>query len=459
MANHTPLARILCLSLHESSSLLYESLMSRKIALEVIEGPQQGQTFTFDSHRTFIVGRAQCAHFRLPKDDRYISRVHFMIECNPPLCRVADLGSRNGTEVNGKRVEAANLQDGDHIQAGQTIFRVSMGLSTSRGNDPTVEKARDHRPAGARSPDAIAETADRQPEDRIVATGAGGRGLEETGGMLPCIDGLKLVRELGRGGMGVVYLAQRLDDETEVAVKTILPAVSGSELQIARFLREARVLERLHHPGIVRFYEMGRTGEQLYFVMEYVHGSDAASEVKKHERPPIRPVVEIICQTLEALHYAHEQGYVHRDVKPSNLLLTREGGRTICKLADFGLARAYNRSPLSGLTMIGAISGTLAYIPPEQITDCHHTTPAADQYSAAATAYHMLCRQHLFDFDDLSNERRISKILFDAPVPAKARRSDIPDELSWVIDRALEKRPEKRFRNILAFREALLPFA
>ena len=97
-----------------------------QIVLEVIEGPHRGRKFTFDGHDNFIVGRAQCAHFRLPKKDPYFSRVHFMIEVNPPYCYLMDMGSTNGTWVNGERVQAAYLGDGDLIQGGDTVLSVSL---------------------------------------------------------------------------------------------------------------------------------------------------------------------------------------------------------------------------------------------------------------------------------------------------------------------------------------------
>jgi serine/threonine-protein kinase len=418
------------------------------ITLEVIDGPQCGHKFTFVAHDTFLVGRAECAHFRLPKDDRYISRVHFLIESNPPACQLTDLGSRNGTMVNGTRVEKSNLKSGDLIQAGKTVFRVNISDQGEGGAKDT--------PPG---PDVHLTTTARQLPKPPETTAVTGSLPAPAPPVLPAIPGYEVLRELGRGGMGVVYLAHRLDDNSAVAIKTIRPLAGGSQQEVEHFLREARILSQLQHPGIVRFEQIGEAGELLYFVMEYVDGSDAERELKKHKRIAIRPVIQVVCQALDAIQYAHDLGYVHRDVKPSNLLLKKSGDVLTCKLADFGLARVYNSSPLSGLTMMGDIGGTLAYMPPEQITDYRHARPPADQYAAAATLYHMLTGYYIFDFADVPNSRRISRILFDPPVPIRSRRGDIPDGLDWVIERALEKEPQKRFASAAAFRAALLPFA
>ena len=146
-------------------------------------------------------------------------------------------------------------------------------------------------------------------------------------------------------------------------------------------------------------------------------------------------------------------------MKPANLLLSGESGYEICKLADFGLARAYHASPLSGLTILGDVGGTIPYMPPEQITDYRHASPAADQYATAATLYHLLTGHYLFDFGEVPNKERLTMVLFDQPVPIQQRRSGIPDRLAQVIHRGLEKEPDGRFPDVAAFHHALSVFA
>jgi serine/threonine protein kinase len=184
-----------------------------------------------------------------------------------------------------------------------------------------------------------------------------------------------------------------------------------------------------------------------------------AADLLHREGPlSVGRAVRLLSEVLEALHYAHSQGFVHRDVKPANVLVTRGQNGATCKLADFGLARVYQASSMSGITMLGDTGGTLPYMPPEQITHYRDTSPAADQYSAAATLYRFLTGQHIFDVQGLSNADRLVKILFDPPVPIQDRRPDVPDALARAIHRALEKKPADRFPDAASFREALLPF-
>ena len=178
--------------------------------------------------------------------------------------------------------------------------------------------------------------------------------------------------------MGVVYLAHREGDGTPVALKTITPAVIHSAGTVGRFLREAGVLRQLDHPNIVKFREIGQAGDRLYFAMDYVPGTDADGLVKGHRGPlPIARAVGLACQVLDGLAYAHARGFVHRDIKPKNILVEASDGRDRVKLADFGLARLYLSSPLSGLTLTGQAGGTPGFMPPEQVTNFREAKPPA----------------------------------------------------------------------------------
>jgi len=408
-----------------------------QIVLEVIAGPHCGQRFEFDGHDNFIVGRAKCAHFRLPKKDPYFSRIHFMVEVNPPCCRLTDSGSTNGTYVNRRRVESVDLKDGDTIQGGDTVLKVSF-----------VD-------AGQRT-----EAYQPEPPDLPDLSAAPGAVFDdEDSRSLPLIEGYRIVRRLGRGGMGMVYLGSRLSDGSQVALKTIRPAVATSDREVQRFLREAKILRRLRHPKIVAFHEMGHAFGFIYFVMDYVPGTDAARLLASHGPLPVARAARLVCDTLEALDHAHRQGFVHRDVKLANLLITTDRRAEVSKLADFGLARVYHATPMSGLTIMGDTGGTVPYMPPEQITDYRNVSPAADQYATAATLYRLLTGQFLFDFDDVPKEKHLMKVLFDPPVPIRRRRRDLPERLAEVIHRALQKKPADRFPSAADFRQALAPFA
>jgi serine/threonine-protein kinase len=259
--------------------------------------------------------------------------------------------------------------------------------------------------------------------------------------------------------MGVVHLARRESDGATVAIKTIAPAIAGTTGTVARFLREAAVLRRLEHPNIVRFEQMGHSDGRLFFVMEYVSGVHADGLLKRRGGPlPVRTAVALTGQALEALAYAHDLGFVHRDIKPRNVLVGRVDGRPMVKVTDFGLARIYLTSPLSGLTFTGETSGTSGFMAPEQITDFRGVKPAADQYGAGAMLYYLLTGKRVYDFPP-QLQRQLLMVLQEDPIPIRDRRAEIPTELAAIVHRALARKPEDRFPDVRALSDALRPFA
>jgi serine/threonine-protein kinase len=292
------------------------------------------------------------------------------------------------------------------------------------------------------------------------ADDAGGNlpGKEKAAPAPPAVPGFRLERELGRGGMGIVYLARREADNESFALKMILPAMVSDEVSLSRFLREAEILRQLNHPHIVKFHEMGFADGRLFFVMEYAAGTDADQHVATAGALPVARAVGWICQLLAALEYAHAAGFVHRDIKPNNLLVVPGPDGEQVKLTDFGLARTYLGSPLSGLTVTGQGGGTPAFIPPEQVIDFRSAQPAADQYGAAATLYYLLTARLLYDATDNVIDRMLCVLQHD-PVPIRERRPELPAALAQAIHRALSRRPADRFPDVQAFHQALLPFA
>jgi serine/threonine protein kinase len=275
-------------------------------------------------------------------------------------------------------------------------------------------------------------------------------------GDLPFVPGYRILAPLGSGGMGVVYRARRERDGVEVAVKTIRPGGPVGTHLVTRFLREAQILEQLRHPNIVSFHESGHAAGLLYFVMELVPGVDAGELVKAQGPLEVRRAVRLILDVLAGLEYAHGRGFIHRDVKPANLLVLSNPAGEQVKLADFGLARTYQESPLSGLTLSGTAAGTPQFMPPEQITDFRSARPAADQYSAAATLYYLLTRCHPYEGETTAELFR--KKLTEEPVPLASRRGEVPGELATAVHRALARRAEERFADVAAFSRALKAF-
>ena len=400
-----------------------------KVTLTVVEGPHSGSRFEFRDHDAFLVGRSPEVQFRLPLRDKSLSRVHFLVEVNPPSCRLMDMASTNGVRVNGRRVHSADLRHGDRIQAGGTVL------------DFTVED--DDETATLDAPSPFRPSAGvEEPRDWPEA-------------VVP--PGYRIERTLGEGGMGVVYLARREADGASVALKLIRPVVASDEAALGRFLREASILRKLEHPNIVWFNEIGYAGGQLYFAMEYVAGSSAADILRDRGPLSISTAVGLTCHVLRALGYAHELGFVHRDIKPANILTTKVDGKSTAKLADFGLAKIYQESSLSGLSVTGQMGGTLAYMPPEQITHFREAKPAADIYAAGATLYTLLTGRKIFDIKGRP-ELQVAQILFEDPAPIQSHRPEIPDALAAIVHKSLAKAPNGRFPDARAMRDALKRF-
>ncbi len=401
-----------------------------KVTLTVIEGPHKGSAFEFLEHDAFLVGRSPEVQFRLPLKDKALSRVHFLIEVNPPSCRLMDMASTNGVRVNGKRVHTVDLRHGDQIQAGGTV----LAFAVEDNDESEVQGA----PAPVTTSPVAAETTE-WPE-------------------VPTFPGFRIERTLGEGGMGVVYLARREADQATVALKVIKPVVAAREVVLSRFLREASILRKLDHPNIVRFLDIGFADGRLYFAMEYVKGTSVADTLKKRGPLSIPTAVGLTCHVLRALSYAHTLGFVHRDIKPANILTTKQDGKSKAKLADFGLAKIYQESSLSGMSVTGQMGGTLAYMPPEQITHFREARPQADIYAIGATLYTLLTGRTIFPFTGRP-EQQITKILFDDPTPIQTHRPEVPKALAEIIHKALAKAPADRFPDAGSMKDALAPFA
>ncbi|MBP85718.1 MAG: hypothetical protein CMJ64_03220 [Planctomycetaceae bacterium] len=289
-----------------------------KVVLSVVQGPCQGQRFEFTKHDTFIVGRGRRAHCQLPAKDVYFSRIHFLVEVNPPRCRLMDMGSTNGTLVNGERVSACELKEGDVISGGDSFFEVSIDFSDS--SVLMLPPATDLVPNYAGPPPVMASTLEYaapvssafdppEPSNAcplcgVAMSAQGGGGTAQLGETpLPycrncqseiekheacarelSIEGYRIAWKIGQGGMRVVHLAWWESGMCPVAIKTVIPAVSGSPAEMDRFIREAKVLHELDHPSIVSLVDMGNSGGTFYFAMDYIRGQDAT----RFSRPKVR---------------------------------------------------------------------------------------------------------------------------------------------------------------------------
>ena len=451
-----------------------------RVVLEVTDGPQKGMRFVFEEHRTFVVGRSVRAHFQIP-DDGQFSRHHFMVEVNPPTCFLRDLKSLNGTHVNGEKVEQARLADGDEIRGGQTRLKVHI---------EEKPEARGQRPEASRPvPDARRPTPDARLMGTILAGRRGElrcaccgepaedsvlRDLAHTGMVTyvcpKCkqerwdprqpIPGFELIAAAGEGALGPVYKARRTADGRVVLLKVIAPRIEHYQEAAKLFFREMHLTARLTHPNIVPVVEMGQAGRDLWIATDFVEGVDAAHlAAQLGGRVPLRDAVDIVVQVLDALDYAHSLNLVHRDVKPSNIMVSGAPGSYMARLADFGLVRNIDDAGLSGITREGDVRGTVPFMPPEQVLDCRFVKPAGDIYQAGATLYYLLTGEFAHDFDAPDRHGRpkdpFNVILEDPIVPIERRNPSVPPAVRAVVEGALRHDPEDRFASAAEMAEAL----
>lgn len=259
------------------------------------------------------------------------------------------------------------------------------------------------------------------------------------------IEDYRIVRPLGRGGLGAVYEAVHEISQRSEALKILLPEQTGTGEMAERFLREVRLLASLNHPNIAGLHHAFRHQDQLVMVMELVRGEDLRAQSRR-TRIALSQLVQYSVQILAGLDYAHQHGVVHRDIKPANIMVTPEG---TVKLLDFGIAIT-DRS--EGLTQIGLLIGSPLHMSPEQFRG-EKATPQSDIYSLGITLYELIAGQT--PFTGATTYELMMAQLNNAPVPLMQLRSDIPAALSHAIDRALQKAPDMRFATAREFALAM----
>ena len=283
------------------------------------------------------------------------------------------------------------------------------------------------------------------------------RAVEALPAALAQLQEYQVLEKLGRGGMGAVYKALHTRLGRNVAIKVLLEGRALDEQAVARFLREMKAVGGLSHPNIVQAHDAREVGGTHVLVMEHVDGLSLLDVLRCLGPLPVADACEVTRQAAAGLDYAHRQGLVHRDVKPTNLMLDRQGR---VKILDLGLALlASDRRANEEITVAGQVMGTADYMAPEQVNDSHNVDARADIYSLGCALYALLTGRP--PFHAASNKSVVSRMLahlHEEPTPIGEVRPGVPTELAAVLGRMMAKRPDDRFATADDVRRALLPF-
>ena len=261
-------------------------------------------------------------------------------------------------------------------------------------------------------------------------------------------DRYTIERELGRGGMATVYLAEELKHHRRVAIKVLRPDLAAA-LGPERFLREIAIAGGLQHPHMLTLIDSGSEEGILYYVMPYVEGESLRGRLDREKQLPIDDALQITSEVADALSYSHSRGVLHRDIKPENILLS--GGHAI--VADFGIARAISVAGEGRLTHTGVSVGTPAYMSPEQGTGSGQLDARSDIYSLGCVLYEMLAGDP--PFTGTTAQAVVARHLVDPPPRLRTVRQTVSPAVEQALERALAKVPADRFATAAQFAEAL----
>ena len=272
----------------------------------------------------------------------------------------------------------------------------------------------------------------------------------------------RIERVLGQGGMGIVVAAIHLQLDERVALKFLLPEALNNPEAVARFAREARAAVKIKSEHVARVSDVGTLESgSPYMVMEYLHGEDLASYVRRNGATSIPEAIEFLLQACEAIAEAHALGIVHRDLKPANLFVTRRVDGSPCiKVLDFGISKltltGSGASPDLGMTQTHSIMGSPLYMSPEQMSSTRSVDRRTDIWALGVILYETLTGHVPFDAETMP--QLCGMILQDPPRPLRDLRPDVPESLQAVVLHCLEKNRENRYANVAEFAFALAPF-
>lgn len=458
----------------------------------------QREVWEFIGPKALVIGRGEGAAVRLPDDEphSFVSRHHAVIELGRAKAIVRDLGSLNGTYLNGHLVgqrpsgrsrrlglavagAGSHLAHGDRLTLGPFNFEVAFhderkssgGYDQSYGS-PNPECPGCGRPhqeidwSRSQTPDRLCQDCVRNPAAALKLLKAG---LDRKIPELAALKGLKVIRTLGRGSTSAVFLAQRKSNGEELAMKVLSPDLAENDWTRKSFLREIAICRRLNHPNVVKVFDFGYYAGAFFYLMEYCPGGTAEeARLNQGGRLPLETALAITMAALNGLSYLHgvklapsqvgdlavpaADGLVHRDLKPANIFLGGPNGLTP-KIADIGVGKAFSSAGMSGHTRTGSVAGSPATMPRQQVINFKYAGPEVDVWALMACLYKFITGHYPRDFPPDQDPWRV--VLSQRPVPVLERRADIPANLAKLIDAALIDNPNLAYQDACGLKEAL----
>jgi serine/threonine protein kinase len=387
------------------------------------KGKLSGNTISFDQKESLILGREKDCNIVFSNDT--VSRRHCLLDIGLLSVTVRDLGSSNGTYLNGEIIgqhDELSIKTGDCLKLGPDC-EIMLDIEQQATEKSKMQLG-------------------HMLQEKMKSYSHGIK-----------ITGYRTIREIGRGGMGAVWLVEEEKTGKRMALKVMLPEKAADRKCREMFLREASLSGQLDHKNVVRQFKYGQSGGTGFILMEYCPGKSIEELMaKKGGKLGHDLAKHIILQALDGLYYCHHAkviatlkdgttipatGVVHRDFKPGNILLSDHSSHPIVKVADFGLAKTFDTAGMSGLTTKEQVAGMLEFMCSDQAKDFLGAKPEVDVWAAAACYYYMLTGTSPKNF---RGKDPYSVVLNDPAIPIRKHNNKIPERLAEIIDTALIER-------------------
>ncbi|MBI3272108.1 MAG: protein kinase [Planctomycetes bacterium] len=423
--------------------------------LRVLQGPMRGKMILLLEGRKISLGRSEKNTLTLPDED--LSRRHCIFESEGLCWTLTDLNSHNGTFVNGQKITSVTLREGDRVRLGDSEFEFHVernlegayGLGTDAFKKESTLLLGEEKCARCGGTAYVPDAPSQNPLRRRARTLLCRRCADPLLGKV--IAGYTLVDKVSDDRRVPVYRAGKGDDPRAYAFKVLRKADAPSEEFVSRFLREAEWKERLDHPNIAAIHDAGETEELYFLAMEFVEGDTLEHLVARSGPMPPEQARSVALQVAAALEYLHSIRVVHRDVKPSNIMIGVEGR---AKLIDMGSAKCYRDQAATDITRAGVGLGTLQFMSPEQAFDARSVDHRADIYSLGATFYFILVGT--FPYKVRSVVDVVAKSHGDTWVSPRTHRPEVPEAYDAVIQKMMRGDPEDRYQEPAELHRALL---